>query len=82
YGKMQISWNDGTQSVISQASFRAEAFTASIDGGGVSEGMFMGDTIHMNGRTTISAIEIGAQCITSGVSTYALGIDSFIIGSI
>ncbi|KAG0017179.1 hypothetical protein BGZ82_000832, partial [Podila clonocystis] len=44
YGKMQISWSDGSQSVVLQASFRAEAFTASIDDGSVSEGMFKGDT--------------------------------------
>ncbi|KAK3824087.1 MAG: hypothetical protein JOS17DRAFT_804546 [Linnemannia elongata] len=81
-GKIRILWNDGTQSDVPQTSFRAEAFTASIEGGTVSEGMFKGNTFRMNGGSTSSAIEMGAQCATSGLNTYAFGIDSFAIGSI
>jgi hypothetical protein len=35
----------------------------------------------VTGRSTTSAIEVGAQCITSGLTTYAGTIDSFAIGS-
>lgn len=82
YGKMQISWSDGTTSIMPQMSFRGEAFTWSIDGGAVSEGVFKGQTGRLSGRSTTSAIEMGAQCITSGLTTYAGGLDSFAIGSI
>ncbi|KAG0357514.1 hypothetical protein BG005_003446 [Podila minutissima] len=78
YGKVMITWNTGETSVDSQASFRAEAFTASIEGQ-IGEGKFMGCTLRMNGRSTTSVIEMGAQCVTSGLTTYAWVFDAVTI---
>ncbi|MET9512047.1 hypothetical protein ABZX62_26980 [Streptomyces flavidovirens] len=60
-------------------SFRLEAVSASFEGV-VSEGPFKGGTAHANGRTTTSAAELGAQCVTSGVTSYTATIDQFTIG--
>ncbi|MEU5885004.1 hypothetical protein [Spirillospora sp. NPDC047279] len=79
-GKMQISWSDGTTSVLPGTSVRAEAFTWSLDGA-VSQGSFTGQTSHLSGRSTTSATDMGAQCITSGLNTYSGTIESFAIGA-
>ncbi|MET9323317.1 hypothetical protein ABZX75_24435 [Streptomyces sp. NPDC003038] len=79
YGRAQISWNDGTTTVLPQLSLRFEALSASFEGG-VSEGHFKGGTAHANGRTTTNPADIGAQCVTSGLTNYATTINQFTIG--
>lgn len=82
YGKMRISWSDGTTSILPQMSFRGEAFAASIDGGSITEGTFKGETGRLSGRSITPVNEMGAQCVTSGLSNYAFTVDSFTIGHI
>ncbi|QDQ15923.1 hypothetical protein [Streptomyces spectabilis] len=80
YGKMLITWNDGSTSTLPQMSFRAEVSTASVDGGVVSEGRFKGSTGHLSGRVTASPVEMGAQCITTGLTRYEAELDRMDIG--
>ncbi|KAG0201798.1 hypothetical protein BGX33_010090, partial [Mortierella sp. NVP41] len=70
-----IDWNTGEKSVVTQTSFRAETFTTSIDGGHIEEGKFKGCCLRMVGRSTMSVVEMGAQCVTSGLTTYAWEVD-------
>ncbi|MCR3732345.1 hypothetical protein FHS35_009263 [Streptomyces umbrinus] len=82
YGKMVITWNDGSTSTMPQMSVRAEAFTVSLDGGAVSEGPFRGATGRLSGRVTTSPMEISNQCITSGLTRYEANLDSVALGAI
>ncbi|MFI9172572.1 hypothetical protein [Streptomyces lincolnensis] len=82
HGKLAITWNDGSTSVSPQMSFRAETFTVSLDGGAVSEGRFKGQTGRLSGRGTTAPIDIGAQCITSGLTRYPAELDTAAIGAI
>ncbi|KAF9091902.1 hypothetical protein BGX29_010720, partial [Mortierella sp. GBA35] len=75
YGEAMIDWNTGEKSVVTQTSFRAETFTTSIDGGHIEEGKFKGCSLRMVGRSTMSVVEMGAQCVTSGLTTYAWEVD-------
>ncbi|KAF9359642.1 hypothetical protein BGX34_008233 [Mortierella sp. NVP85] len=72
YGELQIKWSDESIITIPQMSFKAEAFTWSLDG------QFEGKNVSVNGRATISPIDIGAQCATSGLTNYAGSIDAFV----
>lgn len=82
YGKLTITWNDGSTSTLPQMSVRAEASTVSLDHGSVSEGPFRGMHGRLNARVTTNANEIGAQCITSGLTRYEAALDSTEIGEI
>ncbi|NGO78131.1 hypothetical protein G6045_21040 [Streptomyces sp. YC504] len=83
YGKLQITWNDGSTSLLPQMSMLAEAFTVSVDRGAVSEGLFKGQTGRLSGRATTAPIDMGSQCITSeGLTRYEAELDSVAIGSI
>ncbi|MCO5973777.1 hypothetical protein [Actinoallomurus soli] len=81
-GKLHISWNDGTTSTIAQTNFRFEAATWSFDGGRVSEREFKGQTARANGRSTRSAVEMSAECLTSGLNSYTGAVGTFTIGSV
>lgn len=70
-GRLQVSWNDGSKTVVPAVSLRLEPFVFSIEGGDA----------RIAGRSTTSAIEMGAQCVTSGLATYTGGIDSFALGA-
>lgn len=82
YGKLMITWNDGSTSILPQMSFRAEASTASVDHGSVSEGAFRGAAARLSGRATTSPIEMGSQCVTSGLTRYEAELDRVEIGEI
>ena len=74
-----ISWNNRENNVVAEASFRAEAFTASVESLSIEKGKFKGCNLSMTGKSTMSAIEMGTQCIISGLSAYAWQIGSAII---
>ncbi|OAQ24345.1 hypothetical protein K457DRAFT_24215 [Linnemannia elongata AG-77] len=74
-GKAIITWNTGERSIIPQANIRAETSTVLIEGRLSEDVNFAGCKLRMSGRVTASAIEIGTQCITSGVTNngWAMG---------
>ncbi|MET9323705.1 hypothetical protein ABZX75_26515 [Streptomyces sp. NPDC003038] len=81
YGKAQISWNDGTTTVIPQMRFHLDGLSASFEGP-VNEGRFKGGFAHANGQTTTSLIDIGTQCVNGGLTNYATTIDQLTIADI
>ncbi|KAF9571138.1 hypothetical protein EC968_000996 [Mortierella alpina] len=78
-GPFAISWNNGEQSVVPQSNFRVETPTFSVDGGPIEDDKFKGSRLHMSGKSTTSIIEMGAQCVTSGLSSYEGVLDSVAI---
>ncbi|WP_156045313.1 hypothetical protein [Herbidospora cretacea] len=71
YGRLQIAWNDGTTTEAPQASIRLEATTFSIEAG----------NMRLSGRTAASPIELGTQCVTSGLTSYTGAVDIFTLGA-
>ncbi|WP_066363089.1 hypothetical protein [Herbidospora mongoliensis] len=82
YAKVSINWNDGSKTTIDQSTFRGDASSFSLEGGGIAAGAFAGGTARANGRTTSNLIEIGAGCVLSGVTSVATTIDQFAAGDI
>ena len=82
YAKVTIAWNDGSTSVIHQSTFRGDAQAYSLEGGRVATGPFAEGTARANGRTTTNLTELGAACVTGGLTGYAATIDELAVGDI
>lgn len=83
YGRLTITWNDGSTSTMPQMSIRAEARTVALDSGAVSEGPFRGETGRLNGSVTTSLTELGQHCVSSGgLTRYEANLDSVALGAI
>ncbi|KAK5805642.1 hypothetical protein F5H01DRAFT_354138 [Linnemannia elongata] len=78
-GNAIITWNTGERSIIPQANIRAETSTVLIEGHLSEDVNFAGCKLSMSGRVSASAIEIGAQCITSGVTNNEWMVDAVTI---
>lgn len=79
--KVTISWSDGSKSVINQPTFRGDAQSFTLEGGSVASGPFLDGITRASGRTTTSSIELGAACMTRGLTSYRSTIDEFTISS-
>ncbi len=55
-GEMQISWTDGTKSVISSAHFEIEKSKFYVYGGALMEGRFMGGTLNAGGTSELDGV--------------------------
>ncbi|MYS20978.1 hypothetical protein GA0115240_124234 [Streptomyces sp. DvalAA-14] len=82
YAKATIYWNDGTRTVIDQTTFRGDAQSFSLEGGSIATGSYAGGTARANGRTTSSSIELGAACVSGGLTSYSATIDQLAVGDI
>lgn len=68
-GKATIDWSTRDRSVITLISIRVETSTVLIEGHLSSGDVNFADCkLHMTGKGTASLIDVGAQCITSGVT--------------
>ncbi|MCX5206115.1 hypothetical protein OG897_32485 [Streptomyces sp. NBC_00237] len=81
YGKLTITWSNGTTSVLPQMAIRADAHTVSLDGGAVSEGPFRDETGRLHGRVTTSTIDMGQQCLSSGLTGVAASVDTMALST-
>lgn len=82
YAKATINWNDGSRTVIDHTTFRGEAASFSLEGGSIADGTFAGGTARAQGRTTSPESELGAACVTGGLTSYTATIDEFAVGDI
>ncbi|MFD8421788.1 hypothetical protein [Streptomyces sp. NPDC059466] len=82
WAKVTIDWNDGSRTVVDQASFRGDASSFSLEGGSIAAGTFAGGTARGSGRTATNLAELGAGCVLGGVTGYAATIDQFAVGDI
>lgn len=82
YAKVTINWNDGSTSVVNQATFRGDTHSFTLEGGSVTSGPFLGGILRATGLTTISWLELSVACTTTGITSYRPTIDEFTIGEL
>nr|WP_062332596.1 hypothetical protein [Herbidospora sakaeratensis] len=67
YTRLTITWNDGTTTTANQASHRGDLTAYTLDSGAA----------HLTGRTTTSLLDLGANCVLTGVTQTTATIDEF-----